>query len=138
MSTTRRPKRWHRRLWRWYAGRLSGSARVRLLVSVRDRAAGEVILVLTLVTTNLAKYQPFAGALESLRIRLEIQRQTLPELQTLSFSEAVREKARGMAELYGRPVLVDDAGLILQDYYPFPGPLTSVVLRSRSEERRVG
>jgi ATP adenylyltransferase len=98
-------------------------------VSVRDRAAGEVILVLTLITTNLAKYQPFADALESMRIRLEIQRQTLPELQTLSFTEAVREKARGMAELYGRPVLVDDAGLILQDYHPFPGPLTSVVLR---------
>ena len=86
--------------------------------------------MLTLVTTNPAKYQSFAPDLERMRIRLEIPRKILPELQTLSFSEAVREKARAMAELYGRPVLVDDAGLILQDYHPFPGPLTSVVLRS--------
>lgn len=32
--------------------------------------------------------------------------------------------------MFGRPVLVDDAGLILEAYKPFPGPLTSVVLAS--------
>jgi len=86
--------------------------------------------MLTLVTTNPAKYQPFAGDLERMRIQLEIPKRVLPELQTLSFSEAVSEKARAMAERYGRPVLVDDAGLILEAYHPFPGPLTSTVMHS--------
>src|SRR5690242_14735322 len=86
--------------------------------------------MLTLVTTNPAKYRAFAAALERMRVRLESPAKGLPELQTLSFREAVGEKARSMAEFYGRPVLVDDAGLILEAYHPFPGPLTSVVMSS--------
>src|SRR5258708_10808099 len=35
-----------------------------------------------------------------------------------------------MAQVFGHPVLVDDAGLVLEAYRPFPGPLTSVVLGS--------
>jgi diadenosine tetraphosphate (Ap4A) HIT family hydrolase len=85
--------------------------------------------MLTLVTTNPAKYDPFAGELQRLRIQLEAPRQSLLELQTVNFDEAVAEKARSMAAAYGRPVLVDDAGLDLEAYSPFPGPLTSVVLR---------
>jgi inosine/xanthosine triphosphate pyrophosphatase family protein/diadenosine tetraphosphate (Ap4A) HIT family hydrolase len=54
----------------------------------------------------------------------------LPEIQTLSFSETLAAKARAAAEHFGRPVLVDDAGLVLEAYQPFPGPLTSAVLRS--------
>jgi inosine/xanthosine triphosphate pyrophosphatase family protein/diadenosine tetraphosphate (Ap4A) HIT family hydrolase len=86
--------------------------------------------VLTLVTTNPSKYAPFAHDLERMRIELVAPKFDLPELQCLSFSEALSHKAQGMAQMFGRPVLVDDAGLVLEAYPPFPGPLTSVVLRT--------
>jgi inosine/xanthosine triphosphate pyrophosphatase family protein len=86
--------------------------------------------MLTLVTSNPAKYAPFARELEHLRIALERPRQPLAELQCLNFSEALAEKARTAAAMFGRPVLVDDAGLALEAYGGFPGPLTSTVLGS--------
>ena len=86
--------------------------------------------MLTLATTNPAKYGPFARDLERWRIRLEPPRQPLPEIQCRSFEEAVANKARAAAALFGRPVLVDDAGLVLDAYRPFPGPLTSTVVPS--------
>jgi len=86
--------------------------------------------MLTLVTTNPAKYEPFARLLERLRIKLSAPKRELPEMQSLDFLEALTHKARAMAEMFGHPVLVDDAGVVLDAYKPFPGPLTSVVLRS--------
>jgi ATP adenylyltransferase len=85
--------------------------------------------MLTLVTSNPAKYAPFAQMLERFRVELQRPPGLLPELQTSSFSEALAAKARGAAEHFGRPVLVDDAGVVLEAYKPFPGPLTSSVLR---------
>jgi inosine/xanthosine triphosphate pyrophosphatase family protein/diadenosine tetraphosphate (Ap4A) HIT family hydrolase len=85
--------------------------------------------MLTLVTSNPAKYAPFARQLERLRLQLQPPPGPLPEIQTSSFSEALAAKARAAAELFGRPVLVDDAGLVLEAYQPFPGPLTAAVLR---------
>jgi inosine/xanthosine triphosphate pyrophosphatase family protein/diadenosine tetraphosphate (Ap4A) HIT family hydrolase len=84
--------------------------------------------MLTLVTTNPTKYAPFAKDLERMRIVLIPPKREVPELQTLSFAEAVAYKAKVTAQMFGRPVLVDDAGLVLEAYKPFPGPLTSVVL----------
>ena len=86
--------------------------------------------MLTLVTTNPSKYEPFAKDLERLRIVLAAPKHDVPELQSLTFGEALEHKARAMAAMFGRPVLVDDAGVVLEAYRPFPGPLTSVVLRS--------
>ncbi len=86
--------------------------------------------MLTLVTSNRAKYEPFQRDLERLRIHLEPPPREVPERQSLSFAHALETKARDMAMEFGRPVLVDDAGLVLEAYRPFPGPLTSVVLRS--------
>ena len=86
--------------------------------------------MLTLVTSNPAKYAPFARELERLRITLERPRQPMAELQCLNFTEALTEKARTAAAMFGRPVLVDDAGLALEAYGGFPGPLTSTVLGS--------
>jgi inosine/xanthosine triphosphate pyrophosphatase family protein len=85
--------------------------------------------MLTLVTTNPSKYAPFHTQLERLRIELQPPPHVLPELQSLSFPEALAAKARTMASAFGRPVLVDDSGLVLEAYKPFPGPLTSVSLR---------
>jgi inosine/xanthosine triphosphate pyrophosphatase family protein len=86
--------------------------------------------MLTLVTTNPAKYEPFARDLQRMRIGLAAPKGEVPELQSLSFTEAVAHKAQAMARMFGQPVLVDDAGLVLEAYRPFPGPLTSVMLRS--------
>jgi len=86
--------------------------------------------MLTLVTSNPAKFAPFAADLERLRLRIEPPALPLPELQSLNFIETLTAKARAAAALFGRPVLVDDTGLVLEAYAPFPGPLTSTVLRS--------
>ncbi len=86
--------------------------------------------MLTLLTANPAKYAPFASRLERWRIVLESPKQPLFELQSLDFGEALAAKARAAAAMCGRPVLVDDAGLVLEACRPFPGPLTSSVLSS--------
>jgi inosine/xanthosine triphosphate pyrophosphatase family protein/diadenosine tetraphosphate (Ap4A) HIT family hydrolase len=86
--------------------------------------------MLTLATSNPAKYAPFARGLERLRIALETPTQPLPEIQSLNFAETLTAKARAAAAMFGRPVLVDDTGLVLESYAPFPGPLTATVLRS--------
>ena len=86
--------------------------------------------MLTLVTSNPAKYAPFASDLERLRLRIEPPAQPLPEVQSLNFTETLSAKARAAADLFGRPVIVDDSGLNLQAYPSFPGPLTATVLRS--------
>lgn len=90
--------------------------------------------MLTLVTSNHAKYEPFQPHLERMRIDLQTPGQELPELQSLSFEKALQAKAQAMATLLGRPVLVDDAGVVLEAYEPFPGPLTSVVLKSLGQK----
>src|SRR5580692_10104616 len=86
--------------------------------------------MLTLATSNAAKYAPFAQDLERLRVRIEAPTQALPEIQSLSFADTVAAKARAAATMFGRPVLVDDTGVVLEAYTPFPGPLTATVLRS--------
>ena len=84
--------------------------------------------MLTLVTSNPAKYAPFAGDLERMRIALEPPPQPLCEVQASDFEGALAAKAKAAAAMFGRPVLVDDAGLVLEAYAPFPGPLTAAVL----------
>jgi len=90
--------------------------------------------MLTLVTSNFSKYEPFQRELERMRIGLQLPKEELHELQSLTFSEALKAKAKAMAAMFGGPVLVDDAGMVLEAYSPFPGPLTSVVIRSLGRE----
>jgi inosine/xanthosine triphosphate pyrophosphatase family protein len=90
--------------------------------------------MLTLATTNPSKYAPFQNQLERLRIEVQAPPRPLPELQSFSFPEALAAKAKSMASVFGRPVLVDDAGLVLDAYKPFPGPLTSMVIRTLGAE----
>jgi ATP adenylyltransferase len=84
--------------------------------------------MLTLVTSNSAKYTPFALDLERMRIALEPPTQPLIEIHTSDFEKALCAKAKAAATMFGRPVLVDDAGLVMEAYGGFPGPLTSAVL----------
>jgi len=86
--------------------------------------------MITLVTSNPAKYAPFAPDLARLRLALEPPLENLPEIQSLNFVETLTAKARAAAAMFRRPVLVDDTGLKLEAYPSFPGPLTATVLRS--------
>lgn len=86
--------------------------------------------MLTLVTSNPAKYAPFAALLARWRLTLEAPPVHLPEIQSLNFIETLTAKAQAAAAMFGRPVLVDDTGLQLEAYPSFPGPLTATVLRS--------
>jgi hypothetical protein len=90
--------------------------------------------MLILVTSNPAKYAPFARELERMRITLEPPPQPLPEIQASDFEDALSAKAKAAAAMFGRPVLVDDAGLVLEAYAPFPGPLTAAVLNRISRD----
>lgn len=48
----------------------------------------------------------------------------LPEIQSASFLDVVREKARVAAARLGVPVLVEDSGLRIAAWGGFPGPFT--------------
>jgi hypothetical protein len=85
--------------------------------------------MLTLLTSNPAKYAPFASELERMRIALERPPQPLIEIQAEEFEAALAAKAEAAASMCGHPVLVDDAGLVLDAYHRFPGPLTAAVLK---------
>ena len=84
--------------------------------------------MLTLVTSNPGKYTPFARELERMRIALQPPPEPLVEIQASDFVATLSAKAKAAAALFGYPVLVDDAGLVLEAYKAFPGPLTSTVL----------
>lgn len=85
--------------------------------------------MIKLLTSNKKKYQGFESILEELRIHLEISKDPLLEIQSDSFIECVKYKANSAALKYGEPVLVDDAGIVLEEYAPFPGPMTKLVLK---------
>jgi ATP adenylyltransferase len=83
-----------------------------------------------LLTSNLRKYDPLADALAGMGISLHKPDFDLPELQDLCFNTVIAHKAKTAAERIGSPCLVDDAGLLLDAYPGFPGPLTGNVIRS--------
>ena len=84
--------------------------------------------MLKLATSKPAKYLPFAADLERWRIALAAPPRPLLEIQCQSFNEALEAKAKAAADMFGCPVLVDDAGLALEAYPEFPGALTSLVV----------
>ena len=83
-----------------------------------------------LLTSNPPKYGPLADILAGMQISLRKPDFALPELQDLDFAAVVAHKAKAAAEAMGTPCLVDDAGLLLDAYPGFPGPLTGHVVRS--------
>jgi len=83
-----------------------------------------------LLTSNPRKYDPLADVLAGMQISLRKPDFKLPELQDLDFAAVVAHKAKTAAEAMGGPCLVDDAGLLLDAYPGFPGPLTGIVVRS--------
>ena len=82
-----------------------------------------------LLTSNPRKYGPLVDVLAEMQISLCKPDFDLPELQDLDFEAVVAHKAKTAAEALGTPCLVDDAGLLLDAYPGFPGPMTGNVLR---------
>lgn len=58
----------------------------------------------------------------------------LPEIQSLSYEEVVREKAAEAWRLLGAPLVVEEAGLGLSALGGFPGPLVKWMLESAGAE----
>jgi non-canonical purine NTP pyrophosphatase (RdgB/HAM1 family) len=58
----------------------------------------------------------------------------LPEIQSLSYEEIVREKAAEAWRLLGRPLVVEEAGLGLLALGGFPGPLVKWMLEAAGAE----
>jgi len=86
--------------------------------------------MLLLLTSNPRKYGPLADVLAGMQISLHEPDFELPELQCLDFEAVVADKAKRAGEALGTPCLVDDAGLLLDAYPGFPGPITAAVVRS--------
>ncbi|MEO6323295.1 MAG: RdgB/HAM1 family non-canonical purine NTP pyrophosphatase [Thermoanaerobaculia bacterium] len=85
---------------------------------------------LVFVTSNAGKARE---ASELLGCAVEIRALELNEVQSLSFDEVVRAKARDAASRLGRAVLVEDSGLSIVAWNGFPGPLTKWVTQSVGE-----
>ncbi|MEP7011656.1 MAG: non-canonical purine NTP pyrophosphatase [Acidobacteriota bacterium] len=58
----------------------------------------------------------------------------LPEIQSLSYEEIVREKAAEAWRLLGAPLVVEEAGLGLSALGGFPGPLVKWMLEAAGAE----
>ena len=83
-----------------------------------------------LLTSNTRKYGSLTDVLAGMQISLRKPDFDLPELQDLDFEAVLAKKAKHVADVMGTPCLVDDAGVLLDAYPGFPGPLTGNVIRS--------
>jgi inosine/xanthosine triphosphate pyrophosphatase family protein/diadenosine tetraphosphate (Ap4A) HIT family hydrolase len=85
--------------------------------------------MLTLLTSNPGKYEPFAALLRQLQIGVRVPEVELRELQDPDFLTVLAHKALSAQEALGGPCLVDDSGLLLDAYPGFPGPITGQICR---------
>lgn len=86
--------------------------------------------MIKLLTGNTKKYVEFGEMLESLRIRLITSKEKIIEIQDNDFISCIRYKAIEAEKKFGEPVFVDDSGIILEQYDPFPGPMTKNIIES--------
>jgi inosine/xanthosine triphosphate pyrophosphatase family protein len=85
--------------------------------------------VIRLVTSNIDKYAPYEARLRENDIVLTRPEGETEEIQTMDADRAVVRKAQSVFALYGSPVIVDDAALLLDAYAGFPGTMTKNVMR---------
>jgi len=85
--------------------------------------------MLPLLTSNPRKYELLGDLLAQLQIELRAPEFPFHELQDAEFLTVLAHKARMAHEGFGGPCLVDDAGLLLDAYPGFPGPITGSVCR---------
>lgn len=84
------------------------------------------------VTTGTNKFNEIKAWLNQLQPELKLEQCLLevPEIQSLDLHEVAIAKARDAWQKLQQPLLVDDAGLYLDAYPLFPGPLTKFVHQS--------
>jgi inosine/xanthosine triphosphate pyrophosphatase family protein len=83
-----------------------------------------------LLTTNTAKFEPFANELANLGICLVRPNEILFEFQGETIEQCSKFKALWAARNVGHEVMVDDAGLLLAAHPGFPGPMTGIAVRT--------
>jgi ATP adenylyltransferase len=85
--------------------------------------------MIKLITSNTKKYREFSEILQSCKVKIEVCSEKIIECQDKDFITCIQFKALQAANKYGEPVLVDDSGLVLEQYAPFPGTITKLVLK---------
>lgn len=83
---------------------------------------------LILATGNAGKAREIARVLKGYDIALERVAVEVPETRSDDVSEIARDKAQDALLVVGRPLIVDDTGLFLDDYPGFPGALSKWVV----------
>ena len=82
------------------------------------------------VSSNADKYREVQAILDSLGIHVGHVRHSLEEIQSHSLEKIAEKKARDAFDLFRIPVIVEDAGLFVQDLGGFPGPFSSYVFQT--------
>lgn len=83
---------------------------------------------LAFVSSNPNKYREAKAILESFGVEIEFLRHSPTEIQSDSLEIIASAKARDAFSNLARPVLVEDAGLLIDSLGGFPGPYSSYVL----------
>ena len=83
---------------------------------------------ITLITGNMGKLAEFQALLPS--VELHSAKAELTEIQALDIAVVARAKAKEAFEIIGRPVLVDDSCIIVDEWNGLPGALTSWFLKA--------
>lgn len=86
---------------------------------------------LTFATSNGGKVEE---AREILDLEIKQENIDLREIQAIETDETAEEKARQAYEETGKPVIVDDTGLFLEEWEGFPGALVKWALKSKGAD----
>ena len=87
-----------------------------------------IILVLVIVTSNTNKYKQILPFLGDMEIKLEKPKYKIHEIQSKKWDEVLCDKVLKAYEQFQTPCMVDDSGLLLDNYPEFPGIQTKFVL----------
>ena len=82
------------------------------------------------VSSNRHKYLEARDIAASFGLRLSFIKESLEEIQSDSLCEISKRKAQDAFDKFGRPVLVEDAGLFIDALNGFPGPFSSYVFQT--------
>lgn len=79
----------------------------------------------TFASTNQNKYREVQSILAQHRIAVDFAQVELVEIQSDSLEEIAKEKAKSAFAKVGKPVIVEDDGLFIDDLNGFPGQYSS-------------
>jgi XTP/dITP diphosphohydrolase len=85
---------------------------------------------ITFASTNQNKYLEVQLILSMQKISVDFAQTCLVEVQSDSLEEIARQKAKTAFAKLGRPVIVEDDGLFIENLGGFPGQYSSFVLKT--------